>query len=214
MERAEPLVARGGAMFLRGGIAAARGKIRRVRHDKIEAARLGQIAPLAQIAAADLRAVGKTVQLQILPAGVRRVGLDLNAEGRGRRELLQQQHGQNARAAAEIGDAADPPAAPGKVREQHAVRAEGKARGGRQKARARPEVVVGCHLTIPLIKGLRSGFESGVWRVESGDYEEFSAQKSRSLGSSTLHSQLFTLIPYLTIPLMKGVRSGFSAVMV
>ena len=142
LERAEALVARGGAVGFRRRIPAARGEIRRVRDDEIKAPRLGEIRLFAQIAAADLGAVGERIQREVFAAGFGSFRLNLDAEGRGRRKFLQQQHGQNARAAAEIGHAADLPAAVGEIRQQHTVRAEGKARGGRQKARAGPEVII------------------------------------------------------------------------
>ena len=96
----------------------------------------------AQVGAEDLRPAVQTVGGEIVAAELRRVRLQLHADGRRLRQRVQQQHRQYAGAAAEVGKAAH--AAVGcKISQQHAVRAEGESGAGARKSRAaRPQIVI------------------------------------------------------------------------
>ena len=102
---------------------------------------LKQRAVRAQVGAEDLRSVAQAVCFDIVARELRRVRLQLDADGGRLLQRTQQQHRQHARAAAEVGNA--PCAAlRRKIGQQHAVRAEGKPRAGAHKARsAGPQVV-------------------------------------------------------------------------
>ena len=136
------LVARVRAHGVGRGIAAARGEVRRVCHDEVKAAGREHRAVLAQVGAEDLRPSGQAVGLEIVPAELRRVRLQLHADGRRLRQRVQQQHRQHTSAAAEVGKAAHA-AVSREIGQQHAVRAEGEPGAGARKPRpARPQIVI------------------------------------------------------------------------
>jgi len=97
---------------------------------------------LAQVGAEDLRPSAQTIGFDIAARELRRVRLQLHADGGRLRQRVQQQHRQYAGAAAEVGKAAH--AAVGcKIGQQHTVRTEGKPGAGAQKSRAiRPQIVI------------------------------------------------------------------------
>ena len=96
-----------------------------------------------QVGAEDLRAAAQTVCFDIIARELRRVRLQLDADGGRLLQRVEQQHRQHTRAAAEVGNAPHTAALRRKIGQQHAVRAEGKPRAGARKARAAgPQVVI------------------------------------------------------------------------